>query len=165
MSSYEFPEVFVKGVSGDYYIVLESGVYRFSKQPCGEEFYGHIVYEDVIDKAVDLVEAVVVKDFIVIPRYRAKGDLDALHIPSNTRLCIMEVKSLHPYVFVDEGDFVGKGDRIAYMVTGKGEVRVYKSLCSGIVVLVVNITWERPERYIIVVVGESDVRRITVKRG
>jgi len=163
--SYEFPEVYVEGVSGDYYIVYSNGVYSFSSEPVGEKYYGHILYEDIIREAIDLVKAVSTREFIVVPRYKREGDLEALRVSRDARLCIMEVAGVQPIVFLSEGDIVEEGDKIAYIITGKSEVRVYKSLCSGIVVLVVNITWEKPEKYIVVVVKQDDVRRIIIKRS
>lgn len=164
MENYEFPEVYVEGVESNYYIVeTSSGEYYFSRKPIGR-FFGHIVYEDVVDKAIDLVEAVFKKAVIVVPRYRVKGELEAYLVEKNTRNCLIEVKSIHPYVLVREGDKIDLHDKIAYMVTGKGEVRVYKSPCKGLVLLVVNFPWEKPERYLIVVVGENDIRRIRIKR-
>ncbi len=164
LENYEFPEVYVEGIKSDYYIVETSnGKYRFSKEPVGR-FFGHIIYEDVVDKALDLVEAIFKRTVIVVPKFRDKGDLDAFLVEKGTKNCLVEVKSIHPYVFVKEGDKVDLHDKIAYMVTGKGEVRVYKSPCKGLVLLVVNFPWEKPERYLIVVVGENDVRRIKIKR-
>ncbi len=163
MESYEFPEVYVEGIESGYYIVLDNGEYRFSKKPSGR-FFGHIVYEDIVDKALDLINAVFRRAVIVIPRFRGKGDLDALLIEKNTKACLIEVKSIQPYILVREGDEIDLNDKIAYMVTGKGEVRVYKSPCKGLVVLVVNFPWEKPERYLLVVVSKDGVRRIKIKR-
>ncbi len=165
MSEYEFPEVFVEGVEGDYYIVYKDGEYFFSKTPGGEKYYGHILYEDVVEKAVDLVEAKMKKSIIVIPKFRPSGELEAILVEEGTSICLMEIKGADPIVFVSEGDEVEERDKIAYIITGKGEVRVYKSVCSGIVTLVINFPWERPERYILVVVSKDDARRIIVKRS
>ncbi len=164
MENYEFPEIYVEGEKGDYYIVEENGTYRLSREPDDRRSFGHILYEDVIDKAIDLVEAVVKKSVIVVPRFKPKGDLEGLLVSSNTPCCIIEVKSIQPYVLVNEGDNIEMHDKIAYMVTSKGEVRVYKSPCRGLVLIVANFPWEKPEKYILVVVSEDAVRRITIKR-
>lgn len=165
MGEYEFPEVFVEGVEGDYYIVYRNGEYFFSKTPVGEKYYGHILYEDVVDKALDLVEALVKKTIIVIPRFKPTGDLEAILVEEGVKTCLMEVKGFEPIVFVREGDEVEEKDKVAYVITGKSEVRVYKSVCSGIVTLVINFPWEKPERYVLVVVNRDDVRRIVIKRS
>ncbi len=165
MEKYEYPEVYVEDVDGDCYIVFDGVEYRFSSEKKGVKSYGHILYEDVIDKAIDLVNGKTTREIIVIPRFKKSQEIEALYVDKGVNICLMEIKAYQPYVFVSEGDVVEERDKIAYMVTGKGEVRVYKSVCRGIVFLVVNIPWERPEKYILVVVNEDDVRRITIKRS
>lgn len=163
-----FPEVFVENTEGDYYIVCRDSECFFSRSKPSRNYtryYGHILYEDVIEKALDLVGAYLKKSVVVIPKYCSDSrELEALCVDKDTSVCLMEIKGANPIVFVNEGDEIGERDKIAYIITGKSEVRVYKSVCEGIVFLVVNIPWERPEKYIIVVVGRNDVRRITVKR-
>ncbi len=164
-SVYEFPEVYVEGVKGDYYIVKINREYHFAKNPIGEEYYGHIIYEDVIDKALDLIEAKFTRSVIVVPRYRRAESVNGLLFPKDTRICFMEIKGVQPILFIREGDEISKREKIAYIITGKGEVRVYKSLCEGIVALVVNLPWEKPEKYIVAVVSKNDAREIVIRRS
>ncbi|MEM1533488.1 MAG: DUF2118 domain-containing protein, partial [Desulfurococcaceae archaeon] len=60
-------------------------------------------------------------------------------------------------------DVISVGDKLASIVTGKGDVRTYRTSCSGIVILVVGYVWLKPEKYIVVTVGEEHARRISIK--
>ena len=164
---YAFPEVYVEGVTpSNEYVVEVNGSYLLLKTPVFENakrFFGHIIYEDVLN-FLDLIEATAKRSFLVIKKY-SPPHMEGLLIEKNTKLCFIEVRGHYPIVYVSEGDGVDVGDKIAYIVTGKGEVRVVKSPCSGIVVLSVNITWERPEKYILVVVDRNDCRRVTIRKS
>ncbi|MCD6487881.1 MAG: DUF2118 domain-containing protein [Desulfurococcales archaeon] len=163
--TYEFPEVFVKGVKGDYFIVLFDKEYVIrDKVYEDKEFFGHILYENILNY-IDLVNATIKEDIIIIPQFNPEKIMNALYIKHNTPLCIIEVKGVSPYVLISEGALVKENDKIAYVVTGKGEIRVYKSPCTGIVALVVNLPWEKPERYVIIVVDEKHVKRVRVRRA
>jgi len=164
---YAFPEVYVEGVTpSNEYVVEINGSYLLAKTPDFENakrFFGHVVYEDILN-SLDLIEATVKQSFLVIRKYGLPL-MEGLLVEKNTKLCFIEVRGRYPVVFVSEGDNVDVGDKIAYIVTGKGEVRVVKSPCSGIVVLSINITWERPEKYILVVVDRNECRRVTIRKS
>lgn len=104
------------------------------------------------------------RSFIVIREY-GKEPLRGLLIEKNTRPCLIEIKGYKPLVLTTEGKKIDKGDKIAYVITNKGEVRVIRSPCSGVVVLVINLPWEKPEKYILVVVGENEYRQIIIRKN
>ncbi len=165
---YSFPEVYVEDIESDKYIVLLNGEYILTsdkeKISASSRRYGHILYENVVEKAIDLTTPLITREVIVIPHYTGEEYMKAYIIPRNTKPCLIEVKGYSPYVFVDELDEVDEKSKIAYIVTGKNEVRTIRSPCRGVVVLVVNFPWEKPERYIIVVVGRDELREITIRK-
>ncbi len=165
MSDYDFPEIYVRGEKNTPCIVRRGDTYILSRECSGEEYYGHILYEDVVEKAIDLEKAVVKKEFIVIPRYTGEKEMKALLVREGAEACLMEISGVNPYTSLREGDFIETREKIAYIITGKGEVRAYKSPCSGIVVVVANLPWETPEKYIVVVVSRDAVREITVRKA
>jgi hypothetical protein len=91
--------------------------------------------------------------------------MEGLLVEDTARPCLIEVKGHRPHVFLREGDSVREGDKIAYVITSKGEVRTIRSPCEGVVVLVVNFPWERPEKYVIVVVSRDECREISIRKG
>ncbi len=166
--NYAFPEVYLEDEESDIAIIYVNDEYILTRDKekimKAEKKYGHILYEDVIDKAIDLVEPRITKEIIVIPEYTGSDEMKAYIIPKNTKPCLIEVKGIQPYVFIEELSEIDEKDKIAYTITGKGEVRVTRSPCKGVVVLVVNLPWEKPERYIIVVVRRDELRQITVRK-
>ncbi|MEM4691100.1 MAG: DUF2118 domain-containing protein, partial [Desulfurococcaceae archaeon] len=77
----------------------------------------------------------------------------------------IEIRGYEPVILVREGDFVTKNSSIAYIVTKKREVRNIKSSIDGYVVLIVEIFWEKPERYVLAVVDKNEFRQIAVREG
>ncbi len=170
-NKYSFPEVFIRDEFGDKYIVRRDNEYVLIEGKNEDittsysEFYGHIMYEDVVAKAIDLVKPLITRDIIVIPQYTSEEYMNGLLIKNNTKPCLIEVKGFSPMIFINEDEIIDYGDKIAYIVTGKKEVRTVKSPCKGRVVLVVNFPWEKPERYLIVVVRPDEARRIRIRKS
>ncbi len=166
---YSFPEAFIEGVEGDKYIVENTSGYILvggSKQiHRGRRLFGHVPYEKTIELAVDLVKPVITNSIIVIPHYTGEEIMNGVLVEKDTKPCLMEVKGSSPLLQINEGSMVEEGDRIGLVLTGKGEVHNVFSPCSGRVVLIVNYTWEKPEKYIIVVVGEDEAREIRIRKG
>lgn len=169
MEKYAYPEVFVRGITYSPLILKRKNEYILvAELPTEEEYdeiYGHIIYENVLDLALDLVKPEITKELIVIKEFTGKDEMKGLIIPEGIKPCLIEVKGASPYVFYNEGDEIREGDKLAYVVTRKEEVRVIRSPCEGIVVLNINITWEKPEKYIMVVVGKDELRQITIRKG
>ncbi len=168
MNNYAFPEIFVEGEKGEKYIIRQNDEYYLVEHGIPENYdkiYGHILYEDIIEKAIDLLSSKTTKEFIVIPKYTGAEEMQAYLVKADINVCLVEVKGISPYVLIDEEDIIDEGDKIALIITGKNEVRVVRSPCKGVPVLIVNFPWEKPEKYIIVVVDKNDVRRITVRKS
>ncbi|MCX8199612.1 MAG: DUF2118 domain-containing protein [Sulfolobales archaeon] len=163
MNSYEYPEVFIEGSGEEPYISVVGEYYLLSKKVVSEKFYGHIIYEDVVEKALNLEELVTTKSMVVVPRLSLNKDLDGIFISKDTPICIDEVIGHAAVIHVSEGNAVSVGDKLASVVTGKGDVRTYRASCSGVIILVIGYVWLKPEKYIVVTVGEEHVRRISIK--
>ncbi|MCD6301040.1 MAG: DUF2118 domain-containing protein, partial [Staphylothermus sp.] len=129
------------------------------------KIFTNIIYENILNY-IDLVEAQIRINTIVIPEFTPdKEEIKGLFVKENTSLCLIEVKGIQPHVFTREGDKINEKDKIAYTITGKGEVRVTKSPCKGVVLLVINLPWEQPEKYILAVVSKDDVREIIIRKS
>jgi len=168
MNNYAFPEIFVEGEKGEKYIIRQNNEYYLVEHRIPKNYdtiYGHILYEDIIEKAIDLLSSRTTREFIVIPKYTGAKEMQAYLVKADINICLVEVKGISPYVLINEEDIIDEGDKIALIITGKNEVRVVRSPCKGVPVLIVNFPWEKPERYIIVVVDKNDVRRITVRKS
>ncbi len=169
VNKYSFPEVFVRNQHGDKYIVRRGDEYLLVEDKnivaSSSEFYGHVMYEDVVEKAIDLIEPLITRDIIIIPRYTNEEFMNGLLVKNNTKPCLIEIKGSSPIIFINEDEIIDYEDKIAYIVTGKREVRTVKSPCKGRVVLVVNFPWEKPERYLVVVVRPDEVREIRIRKS
>ncbi len=162
-----FPEVFVENIESDKYIVeLDKNTYLLVNNletKSYNRFFGHIVYEDIL-KYIDIAKPVIKRSFIIVKKY-GLDKMSGYLVEYNTIPCLIEIKGYQPYVFISEGDSIEEKDKIGYVVTNKGEVNVIKSPCKGTVVLLINIVWEKPEKYILVVVRKNDTRPITIRKS
>ncbi|MGC8982413.1 MAG: DUF2118 domain-containing protein [Desulfurococcaceae archaeon] len=163
-SEYAFPFIYIEGVLSDKKVCLVDGKYiivRGAGQEC-EKIFGLVPYERVIDY-VDLVEAKTKASILMAfeePEKPPRGYL----IEKDTPLCLQEISGDHLYFLVSEGSRVEKGSRIAYIVTGKLEVRSVASLCTGSVAFIVDMPWETPRKALVVVVP-SELREVPVRKA
>ncbi|ABN69924.1 conserved hypothetical protein [Staphylothermus marinus F1] len=171
MEKYRYPEVFVEGVESDKYVleINEHYILVLTKEDLEKyvnykRVFGHIIYEHIINY-IDLVKPATKKAFIVIPEYSGEKEMNGFLIDENKKLCLIEVKGIQPYVFPREGDEIEERDKVAYIITGKGEVRTIRSPCKGVVLLVINFPWEKPEKYVLAVVNKNDIREITIRKS
>ena len=164
---YSFPEVFVENVESEKYIVeVDENTYIVTSELSRYKYgrlYGHVIYEDILNY-IDLVKPVITRSIIIVKKYSG-GVMNGILVEKGVSPCLIEVRGYKPVVFLEEGDEVEEGDKIAYVITNKGEVRVIRSPCTGVVVLIINITWERPEKYIVVVVSRDEFRQITIRES
>lgn len=82
-----------------------------------------------------------------------------IHVLGNARVCVAEVSGRGVILNVDEASQVGRDDLVAYVITGKGEVRNFYSRCEGYIILIEEFSG-RPQGYKIYVVGGKYVRKI-----
>ena len=159
MSDYEFPEIFVKGVESERGICLEDSSYRLvkSREEKCVEYYGSIPYEEVLNY-IDLEKALLKNSIILV---NPKTGPKALLFHENTRLCLQEIKGRAVF-YTGSQEYVRKGELIAHVATSKNEVRNTYSLCEGFLLAVIDLTWEKPDRVIVVTALEQP-REITIR--
>lgn len=153
MSEYSFPQLFVEGVDSERIICLKNSEYTWvsitEKNNC-TKYYGSIPYEEIL-RYIDLEKAVLKRSTILFnPREPSK----ALFFSENTQLCLQEARGRRVF-YIGSMKHVRKNDLIAYIVTGKNEVRNIYSTCEGFILAVIDLTWERPERIIVVMAIEQ----------
>ncbi|PUA32215.1 MAG: hypothetical protein B7O98_05970 [Zestosphaera tikiterensis] len=83
------------------------------------------------------------------PRLNKCVDLD-----SNALVDEVVIEGFEVYPVVEECSEVGRNDKLAYIVTGKGEVRVVRYEGDGVVLYVDEVVGVRPVKY-----------RVFIKRG
>ncbi|WP_440059008.1 DUF2118 domain-containing protein [Thermogladius sp. 4427co] len=158
---YDFPALLVPCTGKASWCLIGQCIYP-ADGAC-EEGKGFCIkeYENSIER-IDLLNNLVLDDMIIISRYKALNEAKAYLLKKGDRVCIQEVSSAGVFIEKNEGDMVLEGEKIGSTLSSKGVVRTVRSLCKGIIVLIVNITWESPEKYIIVVVKENELRPIRI---
>ncbi|MEM0380528.1 MAG: DUF2118 domain-containing protein [Desulfurococcaceae archaeon] len=166
---YVFPEVFIENNYSNKCIV-ETLNNEYIMIECSEldkygykKYFGSIPYESVLEY-IDLVESVSRRGIVVAKR-ESNRFLNGFLIETGTKLCIIEITGYEIFVDAIEGEEILEGRRIAYIVTNKNDIRVYKSPCSGLILLVIDVSWEKPCRYIVVVVDKNECRRINIRES
>lgn len=164
---YFYPELYVENIFSNK-IIVETGNGDFikitvQKPPVNLRFYGYVLYEDVVNY-LDLPGSQLRRDVIVLYD-KDNGLYRGIYLSRNVKLRLIEIRGYEPVILVREGDFVTKNSSIAYIVTKKREVRNIKSSIDGYVVLIVEIFWEKPERYVLAVVDKNEFRQIAVREG
>ena len=124
-----------------------------------------VEYERALER-IDLVEATVVSDFIVIEKYGlSTPSTRGFYLKAGDKVCLQEVSAAYVTITKGEGDPVREGEKIGYTLSSKGNLKTIRSSCNGIITLVINITWEMPEKYVVVVVKEDELRQVFVREG
>jgi len=85
-----------------------------------------------------------------------KSDV-CLRLARDSKVAIVEVSGSEVYPRVDIGDYVRFNDLLAYVITGKGEVRSKRSALEGYVVLLYEDPTSRPLKCYILISTEGDV--------
>ncbi len=157
MNPYAYPKAFVKDEPSEDRAKIEQGKVILGR----EGDYGKVIYEELLEKVVDLEQGIAKRDFIVV----LPNEDEALFVAKGTRLLLYELRGRGVYPAVKEGDEIKPRDSLGYVVTGKYEVRHIRSDTEGVVVHVHWSVGERPERYVIVVVDRNECKRLKVCRG
>ena len=91
-----------------------------------------------------------------------KGSEEYLLVERGVSAYIIEIEGHRVYGVASEGDKIARGDRIAYIATGKGEVRLVRSGFEGVVVYVAQKPESKPEKLLFIVIGGENVRRARI---
>jgi len=73
------------------------------------------------------------------------------------KVITLEVVGKEVYFMLEEGSHVKRGQRIAYVLTGKGELRAVKSPVNGFVLFYDEILGEKPYKYRIFLVVRNEI--------
>ncbi|MCE4613355.1 MAG: DUF2118 domain-containing protein [Desulfurococcales archaeon] len=164
ITDYDFPRLYLKGEESREHAIVyrRAGSYKILRGPpvTGDEgeSYGLVPYEAGWSLAIEPLEASVTRGMlVVVPWHDWKG----LLVDEGSSISILEVRGYQPILTTREGDHVGVGEVIAYVLTGKGETRTVRTSVGGVVLY---ISWRRVEEeiYNVVVVDEGSV--IELKR-
>ncbi len=96
------------------------------------------------------------REFIVMDSSSGKG----IYIGRGTRLELDELEGYKVILDVEIGSSLGYGDKIGYVLTGKGEVRNIRSRSSGVVVYAAHMPIDKPQKAILLIASDKDVREI-----
>ncbi|MEM4774763.1 MAG: DUF2118 domain-containing protein [Sulfolobales archaeon] len=80
-----------------------------------------------------------------------------LSLARGSKVAVIEVSGLEVYPQVDIGDYVRINDLLAYVITGKGEVRSKRSALEGYVALLYEDPTSRPLKCYILLTTEGGV--------
>lgn len=151
----EFWEIYVEGIAGGRRVCYDGSGYFFAEGPGAscEKLYGLIPYEEVINY-VDLEGQRLLREVLLLPSQQPSRGSKGYLFPPGTPLCLQEIQGKNVYTLAREGSEVKRGERLAYVITGKMEVRNVFSLCEGFIIACVDIVWERPERVVLVISRE-----------
>ncbi|HDD25762.1 MAG TPA: DUF2118 domain-containing protein [Acidilobales archaeon] len=122
------------------------GGVEFVKVPC----------DYVRDYAIDLVNGKVTKDLMVYYPSRNARFL----VPKDTDIKLVEVVGKQVFPLISEGVEVKARDKIAYIVTGKSEVRVVRSPADAMVIFIFYYPLHKPEKYVFILTEVGNVERV-----
>jgi len=142
----------------EYCYCLADNVITGSCERC-EKCYLEYPYEEAYKYIVDLENHSIKKSFIVIP----PGSVEALYVPKNTRVNIIEISGVSVSLLVKEGDEVNIGDRVARILTSKGEVRSHRVNTEGLVLYVTDLFGGSSERILILIGDKNSLGRIRIE--
>ena len=168
---YNYPQIYVEEdkdkIDPGSKVIFEKndGAFCLAKYDREEVFKGNVVkrlfaskpYETAYEEIVDLEKAGITKSFIV---YAPKRKTYIL-VEKGSNVQLLDIVGLKIFLAIEEGDRVKEGDIIGYQVTGKLEVRNIISNGEGVVAYIGTV-FEETQHYIVVLVGEENVREINV---
>lgn len=156
---YRFPRLFVEdpetSTQGPAHLHDRDECVEIRSDEPGPGDLAEIPYEQGFYEILNLEEARIRKRFaILLP---ARGE--ALILSPGIQVGLIEVAGTLVHIFPREGDKVEKWEKVAYVVTAKNETRVVKTPMSGVLVYIAWNPEYVPEKYILVIAGERDVKR------
>jgi len=117
-----------------------------------------VPYEAAGDIILDRVGGRVRCGFLIM----WEGSGDGLYVRGGSEAYILEAVGRRIHSLVSEGDEVVRGSRVAYIYTGKGEVRVLRSDVEGVVAYISHELGSKPEKLLFIVVGGGNVSRVRI---
>ncbi len=147
------------GRPGKRYCVTDPGENPVVTAECGSncsDCYIEVPYEEA--EQLIMGSGVIKCGFIIM----WEGSDQCLLVREGAIAHSIEIEGYRVYGIVSEGENVAKGDRIAYIVTGKGEVRTVRSLFPGVVAYAAQKPESKPEKLLLIIIGGENVRRARI---
>ncbi|MEM4660554.1 MAG: DUF2118 domain-containing protein [Thermosphaera sp.] len=159
MSEYFFPEAFVEDGLGEGRVICLTGTRAYvsparglAGPECGKVF-SSVPFEKLVE-FLDLEKSCFLKDVIIV--YMDEGDrYRGFYVRKGESVRLLEVSGSIITIHKKEGEQVEAHEKIGFIVTNKREVRVIKSPVKGILLAVIDLTWESPEKVIMVLTSEQ----------
>lgn len=117
-----------------------------------------VPYEIAGELILDLVGSRITCDFLLM----WEGSGEGLYVKGDTKAYILETTGHRIHSIVSEGEVVRSGSKIAYISTGKGEVRTVRADVEGVIVYIYQDLTSKPEKLLFIVVGGEDARRVRI---
>ena len=156
---YRFPRLFVENpeteIKGPASLRDAGDCVEILEDVQGPGVLVEIPYEQGFYEILDLEAGRVRKRFATL----LPGRGEALLVGQGVEVGLIEAAGTLVHIFPREGDKLEKWEKVAYTVTSKNETRVVKTPMPGILVYIAWNPEYVPEKYILVVAGEEDVRR------
>uniref|UniRef100_A0A7C2FXX0 DUF2118 domain-containing protein n=1 Tax=Thermosphaera aggregans TaxID=54254 RepID=A0A7C2FXX0_9CREN len=159
MNSYFFPEAYVEnGFESGKTICFKGGnAYVAAAKDAGQgdcvKVFVNTPFEKLLEY-MDLETPCFLRDVIIIYKEEA-GGYKGILVEKKKKLYLLEASGSTIAVSKREGETVEPHEKIGYIITNKREVRVIKAPLKGILLAVIDLTWEKPEKVIMVFTGEQ----------
>jgi len=138
---------------------LSQGYVSRGCEYCERCFVEH-PYEKAYEKTYDLEHEIVIKDHMIFPSRSLEGFL----VNKGVKIKYLILEGLGIDVIITEGSFVKKQDKIAYIYTGKREIRTIRSLLEGFVLYITELYGEFPYKTLIIFLEDiNSLRKIMIK--
>ncbi len=160
---YHVPRLYVEGLEGDEYLELVNGVARLRRGGCtgGGRCFAKAIYGTLLDEIVDIVGKKALRSFIVVlpPDYRV-----GLLVEKGAHLEPVPLEGIRVAFEICEGSRVAVDDTLGFIATRKREVRHIRSHVEGVVVYIYSSPYSRPDRNIVLIAPEEEVKRVRVEQ-
>jgi hypothetical protein len=160
---YLTPQLYVENLSSDVMLEVRGEEARIAKGECSRDArcFGKAIYGTLLDELVDLVAKKARRAFIVVlpPDYS-----EGLLIEPETYLEPIPLEGMRVIVEACEGEKVKPGSTLGFIATRKLEVRHVRSHVEGIIVYIYSNPEAPPDRNIVFIAREEDVKRVRIRR-
>ncbi len=153
---YQYPEAYVESQKSTSYMIVDliNKTYKINSKPLTRLSLGKVIYEQAFNIAVNIEKNKIKKYFAV--RVPWKNNKSMLLLP-NTDILLYEVQGVQTFFNAYEGDDLTPGDILAYVLTGKGEVRSVRVSEEATVFYIAWIPGTYPPKYVIILVRPNNL--------
>jgi hypothetical protein len=160
---YLIPQLYVENLESNVALELRDGEARLVRGGCnaGARCFGKAIYGVLLEEIADLVGKKARRAFIVVlpPDYT-----EGLLVEAGTYLEPIPLEGMRVVVEACEGEKVKPGSTLGFIATRKLEVRHIRSHVEGVVVYIYSDPEAPPDRNIVFIAREEDVKHVRVRR-